>query len=1057
MLYFTREQVQRWAGPLQYRDGAKYFEQGQARDIATDGDWIVATIAYGERTIQTRFRVLRDSTVDSLCPCRDRRERGLICAHVVAAGLAFADEISDPKLDRETRIAKRRERERMSGPAAGYLRRMPAKMAAVIPAKLELGLSQDWRETIAQGFVVISAHVIAPRGRERIDRVGTHPWFTWSAHDENLLYLLEDMMRGPLPGRMQLPLEGFLHLLFVLAPGELLVGEGNGKVRVGDRKIIPLLRISLDAATGELVLDHVIEDMRDPLVLATRRVAWVFNDGEFMALEQVLPPAFQAAYRAPLRILRDRVPAFFRKELPALEQKFLVDCRAKMDDLAFTIGDPSFRLLLRGSPDQLVATLYADYGGVEGPVAARGFPDTTFLVPNPKNPSGFLTRNEPVEKAGLEMLAKFGLKGETGDRLNTIDGARDVMDFLGRVVPAVKADGGYRIEFAGELEAVSQGARWLEPQISVSAAGAGWFEVKFDCEDGAGGSVSVDEIDAALRAGSSHLERNGKTLLLDRETMSAVTEMLDDGDAITERKWKISEANAGYLMALLGSLHGVTVNADATVEEAAKQQNRQAVAPKVEFPADLDRILRDYQKDGVRWMRFLEGGGFCGILADDMGLGKTVQALAWMQLARLNKNCVGLPCLVVCPTSLIENWAMESSRFTPGLKVLVVSGAERHKVWDEVPDAGIVITSYALLRRDIDQYRQYEFAAAVLDEAQHIKNHSTLNAKAAKSIHAFHRLVLTGTPIENSVADLWSIMDYLMPGYLGSYNRFRGTYELPIANAGRDGQLAQSRLRKKCHPFMLRRLKSEVASELPPRLERIAYCTMSADQRAVYQRVLAQAQAEVSGLVSKQGFARSRFAVLKTLTKLRQICCHLDLLRLPDFKPDEPSGKLDLFLELLEEAMDGGHRVLVFSQFVSMLAILRRELDSRQIPYCYLDGSTKDRIGQVTTFNRDATIPAFLISLKAGGTGLNLTGADMVIHFDPWWNPAVEDQATDRAHRIGQEKTVYAIKLITRESVEEKVLELQQRKRKVIEAALAREEIAIDTMTWEDVRSLLSL
>jgi len=533
--------------------------------------------------------------------------------------------------------------------------------------------------------------------------------------------------------------------------------------------------------------------------------------------------------------------------------------------------------------------------------------------------------------------------------------------------------------------------------------------------------------------------------------------MLDDGDSVSDRTWKLSDTHAGYLMAMLKSLRGVTVQADSAVEEKAKKQNREIEAPPVDFPGELDRVLRGYQKEGVRWMRFLEGGGFSGILADDMGLGKTIQALAWIRLARLRKDARGLPALVVCPTSLIENWAMESARFTPELKVLMISGSERHTRWDSVRQADIVITSYSLLRRDVEQYREFEFSVAILDEAQHIKNRSTQNAKAAKSIDAHHRFVLTGTPIENSVADLWSIMDFLMPGYLGRYDGFKASYELPIQAAGPAGVTAQSRLRKKIHPFLLRRLKREVATELPPRLERVAYCTMSRDQQLVYARLLEQAQSEVTGIVKSQGFNRARFAVLKTLTKLRQACCHLSLLRMPDLKPREPSAKLDLFMELLEEAMDGGHRVLVFSQFVSMLTILRAELDREGLPYCYLDGNTKDRIGEVTRFNRDSAIPAFLISLKAGGTGLNLTGADMVIHFDPWWNPAVEDQATDRAHRIGQEKTVYAIKLITRDSVEEKVLELQTRKRAVIDAALAREEIAIEHLTWEDIRNLLSL
>ena len=440
-----------------------------------------------------------------------------------------------------------------------------------------------------------------------------------------------------------------------------------------------------------------------------------------------------------------------------------------------------------------------------------------------------------------------------------------------------------------------------------------------------------------------------------------------------------------------------------------------------------------------------------------MGLGKTLQTLAWLQLDRVDEAARDLPALIVCPTSLVENWAIEAARFTPNLRVLTVTGTDRHQKWSGLHEHDLVVTSYALLRRDIEQYAAQAFSVAILDEAQHIKNKATQNALAAKRLQARHRLVLTGTPIENGVSDFWSIMDFLMPGYLGPHEHFRRHYELPIGRGDEESEAAQAKLKRKLSPFLLRRLKRDVATDLPPKIERVAFCGLSADQQTVYRTLLNESRQRLYQMVKDQGFNRSRMEVLKTLLRLRQVCCHLALLKNDELKSENPSAKMDLFLELLNEAMDGGHRVLVFSQFVSMLTLLRTELDRRGVSYCYLDGSTQERLQVVHAFNTDRSIPVFLISLKAGGTGLNLTGADMVIHYDPWWNPAVEAQATDRAYRIGQKRTVYGIKLIARGTIEEKVLAMQEKKRAVIDATLESDEQVMDKLSWEDVQDLLEL
>jgi SNF2 family DNA or RNA helicase len=441
-----------------------------------------------------------------------------------------------------------------------------------------------------------------------------------------------------------------------------------------------------------------------------------------------------------------------------------------------------------------------------------------------------------------------------------------------------------------------------------------------------------------------------------------------------------------------------------------------------------------------------------------MGLGKTLQTLAFLRTLRISDCGLRIsekrPHLIICPSSLVFNWVAEARKFTPDLEVLVLHGADRHGRFERIGASDIVLTSYALIRRDAERYRGLEFDTVVLDEAQHIKNRQTRNAQAVKAVAARHRIVLTGTPMENSVLDLWSIFDFLMPGYLGTAQDFRERYELPITRE-RDAA-AQTRLGRRLRPFLLRRLKKEVAADLPAKLEQVSFCELTAEQRGVYQQVIEATRKGVLEGAGAAGAARSRMLVLSALLRLRQVCCDLRLLKLDGPGPSTASGKMDLFGELLEEVMDGGHRALVFSQFVSMLTLLKERLDGEGVKYCYLDGSTTDRGAVVERFQKDAGIPVFLISLKAGGTGLNLTGADTVIHFDPWWNPAVEAQATDRAHRIGQTKVVTSYKLIARDTVEEKILALQARKREMIQAAIGGEEEFAASLNWDEIQELLA-
>ena len=453
------------------------------------------------------------------------------------------------------------------------------------------------------------------------------------------------------------------------------------------------------------------------------------------------------------------------------------------------------------------------------------------------------------------------------------------------------------------------------------------------------------------------------------------------------------------------------------------------------------------------YLNFLDEYGFGGILADEMGLGKTIQTLAFIQHMK-NKGAVG-PNLIVVPTSVLPNWDREAEKFVPDLKRVIVYGTRRENIFRKIADADIVITTYALLRRDLEELEQYDFNSIILDEAQNIKNPNTITTKSVRNIHARMRLCLSGTPIENNLFELWSLFEFLMPGFLGSQHAFQRGIIKPIKEGDTE---TLDYLRTRVKPFILRRTKAEVVKDLPPKVESVTYCAMSEEQTELYASLARKLREQVLADVDEKGMAKSQMSILDALLKLRQICCHPKLLKMdmPGFSTNISSGKFETFKDMVINLVEEGHKILVFSQFVQMLQQISAWLQMTDIPFCYLDGSSKDRLEQVDKFNNSPDIPIFLISLKAGGTGLNLTSADYVIHYDPWWNPAVESQATDRAHRIGQAKQVFSYKLICQNTVEEKILKLQEMKRGVAEAVIPGQD-SWKSLTRDDLEMLFEV
>lgn len=1063
-LPYTEKKLKDWAGWRAFRDGKALFERGVVEKVTYEHPFITGTLNLGPRGMRSKFEVLKNGLVENHCPCRDNQERGLICSHLVAMGLEVIRRHADPERKQRANAEQRRI-DRIAKAAEGTrIQRVKKSAPGAVKAHLVVELAENWQEQLLGARIGIHVSVDYDGERKAASDVPTDVPFSFTHRDENILYILEDISGGAIRSDLRISVYDLINILR-LHHGKSIHHKGKKKgYPVNSGMLDPVMEMDMDRENGELLL-NVSTELPDgladlfPVYIVGQKTVWIFSAGQFWPTSSILPKALHEIYQGRMVVPRETVPAFLMTELPLIEKLMAVRTDITPDLFHMKPAKPTFRLVVKGSPASLAATLYAQYNDEVELVAGRADMKGNFAIPDPRDLLRYRIRNMAAEKEAVEKLEAVDFVGRAGDTLRNIVGPREVLNFLGTGVPQVRRFG-WQIELEGRVRPFAEKADYVVPIVHVDESEAGdYFDVSYEYDVGTG-SISERDIQRALMKGDSFIERNGRTILLDGDAITQAREVFEDcavGAGEKPGSFRMSGIYGSYVQSSLNALDGIDIAATPTWLESAKQQNEQESVEEVPLHPKLKGTLRSYQQEGVNWLRFLENRGFCGILADEMGLGKTLQTLAWIQLGRSDEDHQGKPALIICPTSLVENWREEAARFTPNLKVMTLHGTDRHRKWKSVEKADMVITSYALMRRDIDKHLEYTYSIAILDEAQHIKNRATQNALAAKKIKADHRLVLTGTPIENGVTDLWSIMDYLMPGYLGHHKDFREYYELPILNGGGDGDHAQAKLRRKLHPFLLRRMKKHVAKDLPPKIERIAPCKLTQDQHKVYKSLLEESKSKIAEMVEKEGFNKSRMEILKTLLRLRQTCNHIDLLKLEDVKSKHPSAKMELFFELMNEALDSKHRVLVFSQFTSMLAILKKEMDERGIEYCYLDGSTKDRQDVVRKFNKDHTIPIFLMSLKAGGTGLNLTGADMVVHFDPWWNPAVEDQATDRAHRIGQKRTVYSVKLITKGTVEEKVVAMQQRKKGIIDATLTTDEQVMQKLTWEDVQELLSL
>lgn len=989
----------------------------------------------GNTEYKSGLRISSKTDIENLCTCRESRGRGLICGHSLAVGLAVLKPIVAPA----PAAAKPTEKpEQAVEPVEpGILRATGNRIFSKFDGtKLELTyiFPPNFPDAWDKGAINLGVECSIGGNRKLLGAIGSNATYQCQLEDWAPLEVLLGLTAKEPPGMLTLKRDQASRVLVSLVNHPRVMLGRNGTLAIAEPVRLTVQGQTLEDGAVRLEV-RVPEGAR---ILVAESAAWLWKSGQLSAIAPGLPAVYQSLLRQPVTIPAEGVDGFVARELPALGQYFDVqgldsataETRAPMT-AAGGVGDLTFVLRLEGSLNYLAAEL-------ESRTSKRR---TTLTSP------GFRP-GLPAEAAALQRLRRCGFDGPTPKGELVMRGEHDILRFFADELPQLEKD--WDVSIGERFSHVTRDFERVAPQLEIRGSGENWFEVGFELTTDSGARLSAHEIRRLLGSGKRTIRYgNQKTAVISEGLLDEFQTLLGDtspnqiqpGTYQFDRRDALAfEAYADSSGARLAGAKAGQFDADRTLFRKAHEM------PNLEKYSEL---LRSYQRDGVSWLKRLSNNGFAGVLADEMGLGKTLQTLIFMSLTEGPK-------LVVCPASLTLNWQREAERFTPELQPQILGDLPPDRIPSALKEPRLFITSYGLMRRDVDVLRQTRFQIAALDEAQHIKNPDSQVARAAFRLNAESRVALTGTPIENGVRDIWSIMNFLMPGYLGRREDFRERFEVPIHNQSNSPE--QQRLVRRLSPFILRRTKAQVATELPDKIQQVSFVELSAKQKSIYETLLRAARQSLDGASKPGAKDSSKMAIFTALLRLRQVCCDPRLLGADEeesqAEPEVNSAKLELLEELLQDAIDDGHRILVFSQFATMLGLIQDRLKAMSIDHCYLDGGTRNRQGEVDRF-QTGNVPVFLISLKAGGVGLNLTAADTVIHYDPWWNPAVEAQATDRAHRIGQKRTVQVYKLITRGTVEERILSLQAKKREMTAGLVDSENPVMTGLTDDDLNELL--
>ena len=1056
--------LRRLLGARTFLRGLEYFRRKAVNDVKIDGSLATGRVRANEANPFAVAVELTPDGIQSRCSCPVFAKSGQHCKHVAALLISVRDKARGEPARKpapaptpqtahaggESKRARRRRARLNAAAAAGVAPHLVADqdatagqtgIAAWLPAAgVEGGHQVEMRIHVRQGALTVTV-------LDADARVAVLPSvaLTWQALyptvDRDALRVLARFESGnPRHPAVDVRGEDVAELLPLLMHSKVLLEPALKQLRFTNDQLKPSFELETVGGDTIIVKAYFSRD-GDSRRFSLLQGGWFEGwpcwhiDTQEGIARQVDRKVSPAAMR---RLMKSPTIAEPMSELVTLVMQGLprvaLETGAELPDLS-QIADvvdlvPTFRMRAGGSLLEAEINLFAAYGEHEMPVRADGL--TLPVIIQPPEEGSKRARCVRVDIAAqqdaAQLLTDLGLTpDDNGERFIGradaalqfwTEGLAELPETWDLFVPEHLVDTQIRAAHVGAFARVSSGMDWLNVKLEFSADGVG---------------VDRDELRRCLQEGKKYVRLDdGSFAPFDPDKVQGLLDREVELLAAEGKDGKLPLSHAGRIQELLNGADETKVAAKA--KKLFEKLNDIDKIEKARKPRTLKAKLRPYQEDGLSWLKFIHELRSGGVLADDMGLGKTIETIALLLAIKTKQKKVRA--LIVAPTSVVRNWQRELARFAPTLKVVLWHGADRWDSEEECHKTEMIITSYALMRRDIEFLMTLELDYAVLDEAQHIKNPSSATAQAAKRLPAERRLALTGTPIENRLSEIWSIFDFVSPGLLGPLDKFEQRFSRPI-EAG--DHKAAKRLKATIHPFILRRTKLEVAADLPDKIEIDQVCEMVGDQRAVYNQIAREVRSQVMGEVEKSGLAKSQIHILAGLTKLRQAACDPRLLGLPRDFTDGDSGKLAAIRELMSNAVEGGHKVLVFSQFVQMLKLIRRALKSDGVRFEYLDGSTKDRAERIDRFQDDPTVSAFLISLKAGGTGLNLTAADTVVHFDPWWNPAVEQQAEDRAHRIGQTKKVSVYRLVAAGTIEEKILELKARKRALVSSVLGED------------------
>jgi superfamily II DNA or RNA helicase len=1002
---WTEETIRKAAAWQAFKEGKALLDSGLVTEAVVSPSGWQGSVRVGKRLMKVSVVVKSPTNLDTNCPCSDNQRSGAVCCHAVAAGLAALRPAVVPKLSQTT-----------------------ASNAAPSAAPWQILLPLNWRDALARGkfaatLAIASSSEISPAD----DRLTA-----WLAKEgvarKDILSLNLDGPRVP------------AFLAVIAEHPRLAAGKDrlSIQIRAGERLL-------LNAANHQLEHIQLIPDPDSGPWLEIGGSFWQIGEDSVSRVGEGSIPAELATALTELAQGKSiQIPTqHFFNHLDSWQEwlHFPADCW--LESLHFIQAPAVFELTLEGSLQHLEAQLRVCYGSAipvpPGLGKVEGLPR---LVGDQCE-----VRDLAKEEKAAARLTRAGFQVENFSSGRWVmKGESSILDFLTQSLPVLRKE--WAVTEGERFGHVQKQVAVVSPKIEIIGSGEDWlsFDLSFQTTDGV--EIPAAEIRRLLRAGKGAGGAvGGRRLILSDDIANVIDPLFSDLDLRQENGHYMASARSGELIReIRNRITNSKTSSDLTDSFA------------FELPASLRAELRPYQSLGAGWMfnRVQRFGG--ALLADDMGLGKTVQTIALIE--RLFQDDVkdSEVVMVVATASLLGNWKAEFGRFAPARRVRILHGASRDAEREKVQPGEVILTSYGTLARDLAYHLKRDYRAVVVDEASLMRNPDTDHAKAVSKLRATCRIALTGTPIENGVKDLWSIFRFIQPGWLGGREDFKDRYETPLVTGESPGAVIE-RLRLKISPFILRRTKEQVAPELPSKLFIDEFCDLSPDQQSVYKELLVEGRKRVDSIADSGNKGAARMQMLTALLRLRQTCCDLALLgneRFNQLLVPRRSAKLQRLLELIEEAVNGNHRMLIFSQFQTQLREIEKCITERGWASLRLDGQSRNRQQLVDKFQQADGPPVFLISLKAGGYGLNLTAADMVVHFDPWWNPAAEAQATDRAHRIGQTRPVTVYRLLTRGTVEEKVVRLQAKKREL--ASVIDENGAGDAAGWsmDELESMLS-